>query len=120
MRDPAELMKKLLERVNQFSKSKSSLLKKEHRILQGPIEVLSDIDGFKSAERFFVLDESEKDWIELDFTQLADIEPPTSGDIVKVEGFYRGGSFFNCDWDRLLILKYEVIQKSLSNISKTP
>lgn len=114
MRDPMELMKQLLERVNQFSKGKSSLLKKEHRTLQGPIEVLSDIDGFKSAERFFILDDQEKEWIELDFASLPKTELPTSGDIAKVEGFYRGGSFFNSEWDRLLALKIKIVQKSLN------
>ena len=113
-------MKKLLQRVNQFSKSKNQLLQKEHRTLQGPIEVLSDIDGFKSAERFFVLDEKIKDWIELDFSNLPKTEMPNSGDIIKVEGFYRGGSFFNHDWDRLLVLHFEVVQKSLGNKSSTP
>ena len=91
------------------------MLKKEHRTLQGPVEVLSDIDGFKAAERFFVLDENVKDWIELDFSNLPDVTLPGSGDIISVEGFYRGGSFFNCDWDRLLVLKFDIVQKSLSN-----
>ncbi len=111
MRDPIEMMKLLIERVNNFSKNKSPILKKDHRILQGPIEVLSDIDGFKSAERFFILDEEEKEWIELDFSSLPDSDYPASGDIARVEGFYRGGSFFNSDWDRLLVLKIDMIQK---------
>lgn len=112
MRDPVEIMKRLIERVNQFSKNKSPMLKKDHRTLQGPIEVLSDIDGFKSAERFFILDEQDKEWIELDFSGMADAERPSSGDIVKVDGFYRGGSFFNSEWDRLLVLKLDTIQKN--------
>ena len=111
MRDPIELMKQLIERVNSFSKNKSPMLKKDHRSLQGPIEVLSDIDGFKSAERFFILDEEEKEWIELDFSSLPNTEYPGSGDVAKVEGFYRGGSFFNSDWDRLLVLKIDIVQK---------
>lgn len=111
MRDPIELMKSLIERVNHFSKNKSTLLKKDHRTLQGPVEVLSDIDGFKSAERFFILDETEKEWIELDFSSLPRDDFPVSGDIVHVEGFYRGGSFFNSEWDRLLVLKIDIIQK---------
>ena len=112
MRDPIELMKLLIERVNHFSKHKSQLMKKDHRSLKGPVEVLSDIDGFKSAERFFVLDEDAKEWIELDFSSLPQVELPTSGDHIKVEGLYRGGSFFNSDWDRLLVLKIELIQQT--------
>lgn len=118
MRDPAELMKRLIERVNQFGKSANPILKKEHRSLYGPIEVLNDIDGFKSAERFFVLDEKDKEWIELDFSSLPSVERPESGDIVAVEGFYQRGSFFNSDWDRLLVLKFELVQKNLNNNSQ--
>ena len=43
------------------------------------------------------------------------IERPSSGDLVEVEGFYRGGSFFNSEWDRLLVLKVNFLQKSASN-----
>lgn len=113
MRDPIELMKNLLERVNTFGKNKNSALKKDHRVLQGPIEVLNDIDGFRSAERFFILDEAEREWIELDFSGLQREGFPGSGDIVKVEGFFRGGSFFNSDWDRLLVLKIDQIEESI-------
>lgn len=114
MRDPIALMKHLLERVNTFSKSKNPALKKDHRILQGPVEVLSDIDGFRSAERFFILDEIEKEWIELDFAGTQREGFPASGDIVKVEGFYRGGSFFNSEWDRLLVLKIDITKENFS------
>ncbi|MDX1694961.1 MAG: hypothetical protein R3208_14435 [Ketobacteraceae bacterium] len=119
MRDPIELMKSLIDRVNHFSKNKSSFLKKDHRTLQGPVEVLSDIDGFKSAERFFILDEDAKEWIELDFSSLPQDGFPVSGDIVKVEGFFRGGSFFNSDWDRLLVLKIELVQKHSRQVNHT-
>ncbi|MCG8311964.1 MAG: hypothetical protein MI976_02005 [Pseudomonadales bacterium] len=118
MRDPMELMKRLLERVNQYSKTKNPTLKKEHRVLKGPIEVLSDIDGFKSAERCFILDDDLKEWIELDFSSLPDVQLPLSGDFVEVEGFYRGGSFFNSDWDRLLVLKITTLQKSVNHNSQ--
>ena len=112
MKDPTELMKRLLDRVNQFSKNSNPVLRKEHRILSGPIEVLTDTDGFKTTHRYFILDENDKEWVELDLSSLPNTSAPHAGDIVRVEGLYRGG-FFNSDWDRLITLKYELIQRSL-------